>query len=170
LKRSEKENFVSSLNTDLNNSNLLVVVHNLGLKVTEMEDLRSKMRKEGVKFKVAKNRLAKLALPGTSFEDVKELFKGPTAIAFSEDSIKAAKIAVDFSKDNNKLKIVGGSFEGKLVDKEKINYLATLPSLDELKSQLISIINSPASKIVQTIQAPGGNLARIINAFGNKTA
>ena len=111
-------------------SQLLIVTQYSGLNVGEIEDLRSKMREVGVKFKVSKNKLVKLALPDTSFKDTSELFTGPTAIAYSEDPILAAKVAVNFSRSNNKLKIIGGSFEGKLIGKDQVKFLASLPSLD----------------------------------------
>jgi len=168
LDRSQKKELVSSLNKDFNESDLLVVTQYSGLDVKKMEELRSKMREVGVKFKVTKNRLTKLALKGSSFENVDQLFKGPTAIAYSKNSIQAAKVAVEFSKNNNKLKIIGGSFEGELIDQNKVNFLASLPTLDELRSQLISLITTPASKIAMILQAPGGQIARVISAHAKQ--
>ena len=168
MNRTQKKEFVSSLNKDFNESDLLVVTQYSGLDVKKMEELRSKMRDVGVKFKVTKNRLTKLALKGSSFENVDELFIGPTAIAYSKNSIQAAKVAVEFSKKNNKLKIIGGSFEGELIGKEKINFLATLPSLDELRSIIISLIMAPATKVATILQAPGNQIARVISAHAKK--
>ena len=168
MNRTQKKEFVSSLNKDFNESDLLVVTQYSGLDVKKMEELRSKMRDVGVKFKVTKNRLTKLALKGSSFENVDELFIGPTAIAYSKNSIQAAKVAVEFSKKNNKLKIIGGSFEGELIGKEKINFLATLPSLDELRSIIISLIMAPATKVATVLQAPGNQIARVISAHAKK--
>ena len=168
MNRTQKKEFVSSLNKDFNESDLLVVTQYSGLDVKKMEELRSKMRDVDVKFKVTKNRLTKLALKGSSFENVDELFIGPTAIAYSKNSIQAAKVAVEFSKKNNKLKIIGGSFEGELIGKEKINFLATLPSLDELRSIIISLIMAPATKVATVLQAPGNQIARVISAHAKK--
>ena len=168
MNRTQKKEFVSSLNKDFNESDLLVVTQYSGLDVKKMEELRSKMRDVDVKFKVTKNRLTKLALKGSSFENVDELFNGPTAIAYSKNSIQAAKVAVEFSKKNNKLKIIGGSFEGELIGKEKINFLATLPSLDELRSIIISLIMAPATKVATILQAPGNQIARVISAHAKK--
>ena len=168
MNRLEKEKFVANLKKEFSDSNLLVITHYTGLNVNEMEDLRSKMRKFNVKFKVTKNRISKLALSGTSFENVKELFKGPTAVAYSKESINAAKVAVEFSNNNKKLKIIGGSFEGGLIDKEKIKFLASLPSLDELRVKIVSLIQSPASKIAQVLKAPAKEVVGVINAYSTK--
>ena len=169
MKRSQKEDLVTAIKKDFDESKLLVVTHYSGLNVKEIEELRSEMRNASVKFKVTKNRITKLALPGTSFENSSELFKGPTAIAYSEDTTQAAKVAVNFSKKNKKLKIIGGSFEGNLIDKDKINFLASLPSLDELRSKLVSIISTPASKIASILKEPGSQIVRLIRASGSKT-
>jgi len=168
LDRSKKENIVSSLNNEFRESNLLVVTHYSGLNVGELEELRSKMRNANAKFKVTKNRLTKLALPGTSFENVKELFSGPTAIAYSEDPLQAAKVAVDYSKNNNKLIIIGGSYEGKLIDDKQVKFLASLPSLDEVRGMIIGLLQAPGSKIASILKEPGNKVARSLNAFANK--
>ena len=169
MDRLQKKAFVSNLKQDLKKSQLLIVTQYSGLNVGEIEDLRSKMREVGVKFKVSKNKLVKLALPDTSFKDTSELFTGPTAIAYSEDPILAAKVAVNFSRSNNKLKIIGGSFEGKLIGKDQVKFLASLPSLDELRAKLISIIQMPAKKIATILQVPGSQIAQVINAYAKKT-
>ena len=162
MDRTQKENIVSNLKKDFEESNLLVVTHYSGLNVNEIEELRSEMREANAKFKVTKNRLTKLALPGTTFESVADLFSGPTAIAYSQDPIQAAKVAVNYSKKNKKLIIIGGSFEGKKIDQDKINFLATLPTLDEIRSKLAALLSAPAKKIASILQAPGGQLARLM--------
>ena len=169
MRRSQKEELVSTLKKDLEKSNLLIVTHYSGLNVKEIEDLRSKMREVGVKFRVTKNKITKLALQNTSFENISELFQGPTAVAFSEDSVQAAKIAVNFAKNNEKLKIIGGSFEGKLVDREQVYFLASLPSLDELRAKLVALFQAPAVKISNILTVPANQVARVINAYANKS-
>ncbi|PPR42121.1 MAG: 50S ribosomal protein L10 [Alphaproteobacteria bacterium MarineAlpha5_Bin12] len=169
LDRSKKENIVSSLKNDFKESNLLVVTHYSGLNVSELEDLRAKMREVNAKFKVTKNRLTKLALPGTSFENVSELFTGPTAIAYSEDPLVAAKVAVNFSKENKKLIILGGSYEGKLIDDKEVKFLASLPSLDEIRGKLVGVIMAPGSKIASLLQEPASKLVRTFGAYAKKT-
>tara|TARA_Y100000590_G_scaffold393418_1_gene471693 strand:- start:592 stop:1128 length:537 start_codon:yes stop_codon:yes gene_type:complete len=167
--RTQKENIVSNLKKDFEESNLLVVTHYSGLNVNEIEELRSEMREANAKFKVTKNRLTKLALPGTTFESVADLFNGPTAIAYSQDPIQAAKVAVNYSKKNKKLIIIGGSFEGKKIDEKQVRFLASLPSLDEVRSTLISLLQVPGSKIASIIIAPGTKVVRAIDAYAKKS-
>ena len=162
MKRSEKNNFVQKLNEDLKNSSSVIVTHYAGLSVNETDDLRKSMRNNGAKFKVTKNRLTKLALAETQFESITDLFNGPTAIAYSSDPVAPIKIAVEFEKKLKNFKIIGGSFEGEKIDKSKINFLASLPSLDEIRGKLVGMISAPAQKIASILQMPGGQLARLL--------
>tara|TARA_B100000029_G_scaffold313134_1_gene305604 strand:- start:3478 stop:3999 length:522 start_codon:yes stop_codon:yes gene_type:complete len=164
VKRSEKNNFVQKLNEELKNSSSVIVTHYAGLSVNETDNLRNSMRDNGAKFKVTKNRLTKLALAETQFESISDLFNGPTAIAYSSDPVAPAKVAVEFEKKFESFKIIGGSFEGEKIDKNKINFLATLPSLDEIRGQLVGLISTPAQKIASILQVPGGQLARLLNS------
>ena len=164
MKRSEKNNFVKKLNEELKDSSSVIVTHYAGLSVNETDNLRKSMRDNGAKFKVTKNRLTKLALAETQFESISDLFNGPTAIAYSSDPVAPAKVAVEFEKKFESFKIIGGSFEGEKIDKSKINFLATLPSLDEIRGQLVGLISTPAQKIASILQVPGGQLARLLNS------
>ena len=167
MKRSEKENFVKKLKDEFSDSSSLVVAHYSGLTVSEAEDLRKEMRNNGAKFKVTKNRLTKLALESTKFKDISDLFKGPTAVAYSSDPVAPAKVAVVFEKKLDKFKIIGGSYEGEKIDLDKINFLATLPSLDELRGKIIGLVSAPAQKIASVVIEPGGSLARLVSARSN---
>ena len=122
------------------------------------------MREAGAGFKVTKNRLTKIALQGTKYEDMTDMFTGPTAMGTSSDPVAAAKILVSFAKENDKLTIVGGSMDGKLLDKAGVEALATMPSLDELRAKLVGLVNAPAAKLARVSQAPAGKLARVIQA------
>ena len=164
MKRSDKKDFVQSLKEDLNSSSSVIVAHYAGLSVKEIDDLRKAMRDNGAKFKVTKNRLTKLALADTQYESITDLFSGPTAIAYSNDSVAPSRVAVDFEKKLKNFKIIGGSFEGKKIDQNKINFLATLPSLDGIRGTLIGLISSPAQKICFVLQAPCGQLARLMTS------
>ncbi len=164
MKRSEKNNFVQKLNEELKNSSSVIVTHYAGLSVNETDNLRNSMRDNGAKFKVTKNRLTKLALAETQFESISDLFNGPTAIAYSSDPVAPAKVAVEFEKKFESFKIIGGSFEGEKIDKNKINFLATLPSLDGIRGQLVGLISKPAQKIASILQVPGGQLVRLFNS------
>jgi large subunit ribosomal protein L10 len=135
-----------------------------------MTKLRSEMRSAGGKVKVAKNRLAKLALEGTDAKGIADLLKGPTCLAFSDDPITAPKIAVKFAKANEKFVILGGAMGAEVLDAKRVSSLADLPSLDELRGKLIGLIEAPATKIARTLNEPGAQLARVFGAYGNKQA
>ena len=163
MKRSEKQDFVASLKDELKNSSSLVVAHYSGLSVSETDELRKEMRNNGAKFKVTKNRLTKLALQDTQFKNIADLFEGPTAIAYSDDPIAPAKVSVDFEKKYENFKIIGGGYEGEKIDNEKINFLAKLPSIDELRGKIISIILAPAQRITTILNEPGAQISRIMS-------
>jgi large subunit ribosomal protein L10 len=166
--RSRKEDLVAELQQTLANTNLLVVTHQNGLSVEETTALRLQMREAGAGFKVTKNRLAKIALKDTQFEPLSDLFNGPTAIAVSEDPVAAARVVVNYAKDNDKLTVVGGALGDKPLDVDAVNALAKLPSLDELRGKLVGLLQAPAGKIVGVLQAPGGQLARVFGAYAAK--
>ena len=166
MKRSEKKEFVQKFQDEISNSSSVIVAHYSGLTVEESEQLRSEMRNNGANFKVTKNRLTKLALEKTQFKDIAELFKGPTAIAYSEDPVAPAKVAVNFEKKFEKFKIIGGGYDGEKIDIEKIKFLATLPSMDELRGKILGLISAPAQKIASIVKEPSGQLARLVSAHG----
>ena len=164
MKRSDKNDFVQNLKEELKNSSSVVVAHYAGLSVVETDNLRKEMRSNGAKFKVTKNRLTKIALTGTPYESIEDLFTGPTAIAYSSDPVAPARVSVEFEKKFENFKILGGSYEGEKIDNANINFLATLPSLDQIRAKLLGLLNAPAQKIASISQAPGGQLARLISA------
>lgn len=168
MDRSQKEELVASLHKTFSETNLVVVTQQSGMTVAEASDLRRKMLEAGASYKVTKNRLTRLALEGTKFEALKELFTGPTAIAVSADPVAAAKVAVNFAKANEKLVIVGGAMGETTLDPEAIKALATLPSLDELRGKLIGVLQAPATKVAGVVQAPAAQLARVFSAYGSQ--
>lgn len=168
MDRAEKKAFVASLNEVFKNTNVVVVAHYSGLSVSEMTALRGRMREAGATLKVAKNRLAKLALEGTEMAHMADLMKGPTVIAYSDDPIAAPKVAIDFAKTNQKLVVIGGAMGRTTLDAEGVRSLATLPSLDELRAKLVGMIQTPGTRIAQVLQAPGGQVARVLNAYAQK--
>ena len=170
MDRSQKADAVAQLNAVFNEVGVVVVTRNLGLSVAQSTDLRSKMREAGASYKVAKNRLAVLALKNTSYEGLEEYLSGPTALAWSTDPVAAAKAAVEFAKTNEKLEIVGGSMGGQMLDEAGVRALASLPSLDELRSKLVGLVNAPATKIAQVVNAPAAKLARVFGAYSTKDA
>lgn len=168
MDRSEKQELVASLNRTFQTAGLVVVTRQVGLTVGEVTNLRGQMRAAGAGFKVTKNRLARLALAGTAYEPLNELFTGPTAIAFSQDPVAAAKVAVAFAKANDKLTIIGGALPGQVLDAAGISALATLPSLDELRGKIVGLLQAPAQKVAALAQAPAAQLARVLQAYADK--
>jgi large subunit ribosomal protein L10 len=170
MNRSEKTDAVAVLNATFNESAVVVVTRNLGLTVAQSTDLRNKMRDAGAHYKVAKNRLTKIALADTQYASLSDLLTGPTALATSGDPVAAAKVAVEFAKTNDKLEIVGGAMGDTVLDVDGVKALASLPSLDELRAKLIGLIQAPATKVAQVIVAPAGQLARVFGAYAAKEA
>ena len=170
MNRSEKTEAVAALNATFNEAAVVVVTRNLGLTVAQPTDLRLKMRDAGAGYKVAKNRLAKIALNDTQYSPLSDLLTGPTAIATSGDPVAAAKVAVEFAKTNDKLEIVGGAMGSTVLDVEGVKALASMPSLDELRAKLIGLVQAPATKVVQVVSAPAGQLARVFGAYAAKEA
>lgn len=168
MNRTEKADLVASLNKTLGDATLVVVTRQSGLTVAEVTALRNQMRAAGAGYKVAKNRLARLALEGTSFQQIGPMLVGPTALAYSKDPVAAAKAAVDYAKGNDKLQIVGGSLGDQKLDVEGVKALAALPSLDQLRAKFLALLNTPATRIAGVVQAPAGQLARVFGAYGSK--
>jgi len=146
----------------------MVVTHYSGMTVAEISKLREQMREGGASFKITKNRLTRLALAGTKYEGLSDLFTGPTAIAFSSDPVAAAKVVANFAKDNEKLIILGGAVGEQVYDADGVKTLANLPSLDESRARIIGLLTAPAARIASVLQAPGGQLARVLGAYAQK--
>jgi large subunit ribosomal protein L10 len=166
--RTEKREFVASLATVFAETSFVLVAQNKGLTVADVSELRRRMRAAGASYKVAKNRLATLALEGTRFDGVKPLLKGPTAIAWSTDPVAVAKTAVEFAKTNDKFVVLGGALGTQTLNAEGVKALAELPSLETLRAQLVGLIQTPATRIAGILQAPGGQVARVLSAYAKK--
>jgi large subunit ribosomal protein L10 len=170
VERAEKKELVAALNQVFKSTGVIVVAHNKGLTVNQVNDLRSRMAQAGATVKVAKNRLAKLALDGTDAAGIKDLFQGPTMVAYAADPVAAPKVASEFAKGNEKFVVLGGALGKTVMDANAVKALAELPSLDQLRGKLIGLIQAPATKIAGVLQAPGGQLARVLNAYATKEA
>jgi len=166
--RARKEELVTDLNQSFGDAALVVVTQQSGMTVAESTDLRARMREAGAGYKVTKNRLAKLALAGTTYEPISDLFNGPTAIAYSADPVAAARVAVNYAKENDKLVVIGGAMGETLLDESAVKALADLPSLDELRGKIVGMLNTPATRVAGVLQAPAGQLARVLGAYANK--
>jgi large subunit ribosomal protein L10 len=170
MDRSQKADLVAELKQVFSETSVVVVTRNLGLSVAQSTDLRLKMRDAGAQFKVAKNRLALIALDGTRYSPIGDLLKGPTALATSADPVAAARVAVDFAKTTDRFEILGGAMGDTVLDVSGIKALAELPSLDELRASIVGLVQAPASKIARTVSEPGAQLARIFQAYAAKEA
>ena len=164
MDRTQKEELVASFNDAFSKATLVVVTSQNGLSVAQSTELRREMRNAGASFKVTKNRLTRLALKGTKFEHLSDLFKGPTGIAYSDDPVAAARVAVKFADDNEKFVVLGGGLDEQALDVSAVTALAKLPSLDELRGKLVGMIQTPATRIAGVTQAPAGQLARVVSA------
>jgi large subunit ribosomal protein L10 len=167
--RAQKEELVKTLHDAFSNAGVVVVAHYSGLNVADMTQLRRQMREAGGTVRVAKNRLAKLALEGTQVDGIADLFSGPTCIAYSDDPVAAPKVAAKFAKDNENLVILGGAMGATMLDTSGVKSLASLPSLDELRGKMVGLLQAPAGKIAQVVAAPGAQLARVFGAKGQQS-
>lgn len=170
MDRSQKTQAVAELNSTFNEVAVVVVTRNLGMTVKQSTDLRNKARDAGASYKVAKNRLAKIAIEGTDYAVLADLLTGPTALSYSTDPVAAAKVVSDFAKTTDKIEIVGGAMGSMLLDADGVKALASLPSLDELRGKIVGLLQAPAAKLASITQAPAAQLARVFNAYAEKDA
>ena len=166
MDRNQKRELVADLAKSLAEVEVVVITRNHGLSVAQVTDLRVRMREAGARYKVTKNRLARIALEGTPYQAIGDLLVGPVGLATSADPVAAAKVAVEFAKTSDKFEIVGASMAGTMLDLNGVKALAELPSLDELRAKLVGLLNAPATKIAQLSTAPAAKLARVFAAYG----
>ena len=159
MNKEQKKKYISDIQNSIKANDSVLVTHYQGLTVKQLDELRAEMRKHGIMFKITKNRITKLALKDTKYKDIADLFSGPTAIALSKDAISSAKILTKFSKDNQKLKIVGGLMGKEILKLEDVLKIATLPTLSEARAKIANIIQSPAQKLVSILLAPSLKIA-----------
>jgi len=159
MNKNKKKMYIEEMRSFFSKTSSVFVTHYQGLTVKEIDELRAEMRKHGILFKITKNRITKLALEGSKYKKLENLFTGPTAVAFSEDAITSAKILTTFAKKNKNLKIIGGIMEEEPLSIEEVEKIATLPTLDEARSKIVGILTTPAQKIVSILLAPGSKIA-----------
>jgi large subunit ribosomal protein L10 len=168
MNRTEKQDLISGLSSELAGMETVVIAHYKGLNVADITELRRAMRAKGGVMKVAKNTLVKLALKGTPYESLSEHFVGQTAIFYATDPVVPAKVVADFANDNNNLVILGGAMGASVLDVEGVKALAKMPSLDELRGKLVGLLQAPATKLATILQTPAGQLARVFGAYAAK--
>ena len=153
MNKEQKKNYITEMSTQFENSKAVIVTHYQGLTMVQLDELRAKMREHGIVFKITKNRITKLALEKTKCKELSNLFTGPTAVAFGEDAIMSARILSKFAKDNENLKLIGGIMDNEVLDQAGVQNVASLPTLDEARANIIGILNAPASKLVSIFLA-----------------
>lgn len=168
MNKTEKQSLVVSLKNALDQAAFVLVTHQEGLTVSEATDLRRKMCQAGGNYKVAKNTLARLAFKDTAYENLSDHFKGPTAITFSSDPIEISKVIVDFSKANQKIKILGAQMGDSTFGEPEVKALASLPSQDQLRAKLLCLLVTPATRVARVLRAPAEKIARVSAAYGAK--
>ena len=168
MDRAQKEVVVGDLGNIFADSGVIVVAQYAGLSVAEMTDFRTRMREAGGAVRVAKNRLAKIALEGKPCEGMSQYLQGQNVFAYSEDPVTAAKVVEAYAKDNAKLVVVGGAMGETVLDQAGVKSVAAMPSRDELVSQIAGIIGAPAANLAAAIAAPASNIAGCIEAIEEK--
>jgi len=169
MNKEKKKIYIEEMKEFFNKKSSILITHYQGLTVKQIDELRAEMRKHGILFKITKNRITKLALEGSKFKKLENLFSGPTAVAFSEDAITSAKILTKFAKNNSNLKIIGGIMEEKQLSVEDVEKIATLPTLNEARAKIACILTAPAQKIMSILLAPGSKIAILALAKSKKT-
>tara|TARA_Y100000758_G_scaffold302256_1_gene269766 strand:+ start:1804 stop:2307 length:504 start_codon:yes stop_codon:yes gene_type:complete len=159
MNKEQKKTYISEMKEFFANNESVLVTHYQGLTVNQIDSLRNEMRTHGILFKITKNRITKLALKDTKCKDLSNLFTGPTAVAFSKDAISSAKILTKFAKENKSLKIIGGIMGNEVLDVKDVAQIATLPTLEEARAKIASILQTPAQKIISILLAPGSKIA-----------
>ena len=168
MNKEKKRAYIEEMKGFFNKTSSIFVTHYQGLSVKQIDALRKEMRKHGILFKITKNRITKLALEGSKYKKLENLFTGPTAVAFSEDAITSAKILTKFAKSNSNLKIIGGIMEEEPLSVEDVEKIATLPTLDEARAKITGILATPAQKIISILLAPGSKIAILAHTKSKK--
>ena len=169
MNKEQKKNYITNMTAQFENSEAVMVTHYQGLTMTQLDELRSKMREHGIQFKIIKNRITKLALEKTKCKDLSKLFTGPTAVAFSKDAIISARILSKFSKDNKNLKLLGGMMGNDILDQAGVQNVANLPTLDEARTKIVGILATPGSKIVSILLARSEKMSILTPENSEKT-
>jgi len=169
MNKEKKKMYIEEMKDFFSKKSSILITHYQGLTVKQIDELREEMRKHEILFKITKNRITKLALEGSKFKKLENLFSGPTAVAFSEDAITSAKILTKFAKNNSNLKIIGGIMEEKQLSVEDVEKIATLPTLNEARAKIACILTAPAQKIMSILLAPGSKIAILALAKSKKT-
>ena len=164
LSKEAKKNYIEEMKKSFLSNDSVMIAQYKGLNVSELDELRKQLREKGILFKITKNTITKIAIKETPVKELEKYFTGPTAAAISSDPISTAKILTKFSKTHDKLKIVAGFMDGKVLDQNEVAIIATLPSLEEARAKIVGILATPAQKLVSILLAPGSKIANLARA------
>ena len=169
LNKEQKKNYISEMETQFQNNEAILVTHYQGLTMSQLDELRAEMREHGIKFQITRNRITKLAIEKTKCKDLSNLFKGATAVAFSDDAIISARILSKFSKNNENLKVLGGIMGNDILDQAGVQNVANLPTLDEARAKIVGILSTPPSKLVSILLARSEKMSNLTSENSNQT-
>ena len=161
MNKEQKKDYISEMEKQFQNNEAVLVTHYQGLTMSQLDELRSEMREHGIKFKITKNRITKLAIEKTKCKELSNLFTGATAVAFSNDAIISARILSKFAKNNENLKLLGGIMNGDILDQAGVQNVANLPTLDEARAKIVGIIATPASKLISILLARSEKMSNL---------
>ena len=164
MNKEAKKNYIEEMKKNFSSNEAVMIAQYQGLNVVELDTLRKELREKGILFKITKNRITKIAIKDSPVKDLEKYFTGPTAAALSSDAITTAKILTKFAKSHNKLKIVAGFMDGKVLDEKEVAIIATLPTLEEARAKIVGILATPAQKLVSILLAPGSKIANLARA------
>ncbi len=168
MSKEQKRNYVEEMKKVFSSNEAVMIAHYQGLNVNELDKIRDEMRKSGIFFKITKNKITKIALKETKYKELEKFFTGPTAAAISSDPIMSAKILAKYAKKGSNLKIVAGFMDGKVLEAEDVAKIATLPTLDEARANIVGILSAPAQKIISILLAPGSKIAILAHEKSKK--
>ena len=168
MNKENKKIYIEEMKKNFSSNEAIMIAQYQGLNVVELDELRKQLREKGILFKITKNRITKIAIKDSPVKDLEKYFTGPTATAMSSDPITTAKILTKFAKTHEKLKIIAGFMDGKVLDEKEVAIIATLPSLEEARANIVGILATPAQKLISILLAPGSKIAILVRAKGLK--
>jgi large subunit ribosomal protein L10 len=168
MNKEQKKNYIKQMETQFQNNEAVMVTHYQGLTMSQLDELRGQMREHGIKFTITKNRITKIALEKTKCKELSNLFKGATAVAFSDDAIISARILSKFAKTNESLKLLGGIMGNEVLDQAAVQNVANLPTLDEARANIVGILATPASKFVSILLARSEKMSNLTSENSEK--
>ena len=164
MNKETKKSYIEEMKKVFSSNDAVMIAHYQGLNVVQLDALRKELRENGIIFKITKNRITKLAVKETPLKELEKFFTGPTAAAISSDPFMSARILAKFAKTNDKLKIVAGFMEGKVIDQAEVAKIASLPTLKEARAKIVGVLNASAQKLIGILLAQSKKIANLAPA------